>query len=57
METIDREDEYPPIEVGQTNPAPAFTARNTSSWSRRTAFSASSRAFDLHGETKMARID
>src|SRR4051794_16091630 len=36
---------------------PRHLRRNTSSWCRRTAFSASSRAFDLHGETKMARID
>ena len=49
-------DEDPPIEVGQTN-LPRHLRRNTSSWCRRTAFSASSRAFDLHGEIKMARID
>src|SRR4051794_25335305 len=36
---------------------PRHLRRNTSSWCRRTAFSASNSAFDLHGEIKMARID
>src|SRR5512133_1539921 len=49
-------DEEKAVAIGQPNPARLFRC-NTISCCRSVAISASSRAFDLNGETKMARTN